>query len=309
MKRYNYCTLLVLLLLALSIMSCDLTSEKRFTSGTVVITGMIYAGETITKENAIYIGRSVEIDEISVEAFETAFDSVFVRDLDTQLSKRLTFVTTVINNRPKIGYFDADSTFVIQAGHKYRVVAYYAAGDSTYGETTVPLEFTVVDNAKYVTDKADVGSVEMKHTEIDDLWPLRIEVDSPTPKVIYMEYYCLWNYDQFEGKPYMTMGDYLGMDIPVDKPEDYDSFMDGYPRKNKYFDKLIPMNGNILTIPFNQFNYLFYAPYRTTIYSVDDNFYKYIYKDQPYFHGGVQNGIGYFGSAYKEVRYTTIVKN
>jgi len=308
----KHCALLALIIMALTITSCDLTSEKRFTPGTVVITGMIYAGEYITQRNAIYIGRSVEIDKISIEAFETGVDSVCITDLssDPIISKKLTFTTTIINNRPKIGYYDPDNNFIIISGHTYRIVAYVATGDSVYGETTVPDRFDMLPNEKYVTNKDSIGTVEMKHTEIDDLWPLKIDVHSTDARAVYMEYYCLYDYEDFDGKPYLVMGDYMNMDFPIDKPEDYDSFMDGYPRKNKYYDKIRPTQGNILTIPFNQFNYLFYGPYQTTIFVIDDNFFKYIYKNQGYLHGGVYNGgIGYFASAYRQTVYTTIVKN
>jgi len=315
MKTYHkYCAFIALLLLALCMTSCDLTSGQRFTPGTVVITGMIYAGEYITHENAIYVGRSVEIDKISIDAFSAIFDSVFVRDIDLDseeplLSKKLTYTFTIANNRPKLGYYDPDNDFMITSGHKYKIVA-YAGADSTWAETHVPEQFVFVSPTDtYVTDIDDISTVEMKHTEIDNRWPLKIDVGSTEARVIYMEYYCLLEFNDFEPKPYLVMGDYLGMDIPVDKAEDYDSFMDGYPRKNKYFDKLRPTDGSILTIPFNQFNYLFYAPYQTTIYVVDDNFYKYIYKNQGYLQGGVRNGgIGYFGSAYRQTLYTRIVK-
>jgi len=321
MKTYQiFSTLLALLLLSLCT-ACNLTSDQRFNDTTVVITGMLYAGEPISKENAIYVGLTIDINELSLDTMRYSMDGidkVEIFDVSTPDDKKILTPFTIpifVDNHPKIGWYDADDDFVIESGSTYKIIAHhsnYPGIDGSYttsAETKVPVEFGLKYNPMYTQNPDDLNNIAMIHTTIDNEHPLIILpiLSAPEPIVIYMEYYC-----REEPPRVMTMGDYLGITITIETNEDYESAMDGYPRKNKYIDRLVPIMGNTgitLTIPFNQVNYLFYGKYQTTIFIVDTNFYEYVYKNQGYLHGGVQNGgIGYFGSAYRQTWLTNVVK-
>ena len=53
---------------------------------------------------------------------------------------------------------------------------------------------------------------------------------------------------------------------------------------------------------------VFYGRLSITIYNIDDNFYQYLYKPEGYNFGGIQNGIGYFGSVSGSTIYTEVVE-
>jgi hypothetical protein len=54
--------------------------------------------------------------------------------------------------------------------------------------------------------------------------------------------------------------------------------------------------------------FVFYGRYQVTATVMDDNYYKTKYMPEGYYHGGVHNGLGCFGSSSGGVMYTKIVK-
>jgi hypothetical protein len=54
--------------------------------------------------------------------------------------------------------------------------------------------------------------------------------------------------------------------------------------------------------------FVFFGNYKVSAYITDDNYYRYKYMPEGYLYGGVQNALGYFGSASGSVFYTKVVK-
>jgi hypothetical protein len=68
------------------------------------------------------------------------------------------------------------------------------------------------------------------------------------------------------------------------------------------------MAGNFLVVKDYKQAYVFFGRYRISLYIVDDNYYRYSFMPEGYFHGGVHGGLGYFGSAGGGRMYAKIVK-
>ncbi len=99
-------------------------------------------------------------------------------------------------------------------------------------------------------------------------------------------------------------------EFPKDQ-ESYENEMTGSPRRGFGYYQYKPVaedGGYFVEIGFNQLSYTFYGQYRTTVYSIDDNYYSYLYKYEGYKHGGVHNGYGYFGSANGQQMWSKVIK-
>jgi len=293
---------LIFALLICLVVGCDMTSGQRFTEDYVVIAALICAGEQISQENPVYISKTLDIDKIELADILIFFDRVYIEETETGEFVDLEPFWKEI----RIAYWDPTASFTIEEGKTYRLVAKIGA-DSTWAETTVSMGFELAMEHNGYTD--DIGEIEahtMEHRFIDDDFPLQIRVNERKDTVVSVEFYCL---EEFSPDLDITMDDYFGgLEITIETEEDYESFMSGSPRRNRFLDKYMPDADCVVTVGFTEFNYLFYGRYRTSVHVVDDNYYKYRYKNQGYFHGGVHNGIGYFGSASKKVLYTKVVK-
>ena len=291
-----------ILLLCLAVLSCtDFTTGRRFDDEYIVIAGTIYAGETITAENPIVVSRSIPVNGGNITDFLVTNATVFIEDIGTNETQDLSFTVDLIKR--KFGYYDASNSFLIKSGKTYKLTA-IVDQDTVFAFTTVPNPFEFLENEGYTVDENDVYPI-MIHREIDEHYPIDIKVDNQENTNLFVEYYCM---EEWYNAIY-TIFDYLGMSEQIpNTPEDYENSMNGYPRRNTDMRTYFPNNLNIIRIPFNQIHFLFYGRYRVTIMSIDDNYYKYNYKSQGYFHGGINGGIGYFGSAAKEIRYTYVVK-
>lgn len=296
--------ILSLLILTIALASCDnLTSGKRFNKDYIVLSGTIFANETITLENPIFIGSTVDVNSGNITDFLYHDAIVYIKDTETNQKQYLSFGFNQTDKGYNIGYFDPTNSFLIESGKTYRLTAFVGA-DSIWAETTVPDDFTVLENQGY-TDDANAQYPSMAHKDIDDLYSLEISVSKLEETRINVEYFCLEDWRN----AYFVLNDFMG-----DKPEketDYENTMNGFPRRNVDFYTYFPRHINdefLIKIPFNQVNYIFYGKHRVTVQVIDENSYKYKYKSQGYFNGGVKNGIGYFGSAARKILYTNVTK-
>jgi len=144
----------------------------------------------------------------------------------------------------------------------------------------------------------------MIYDDIDNQYPVQISVKEGIETVLYEEYYCLESW----------YNAYYIQDMFEEKPEtesDYEDSMTGYPRKaisyGRYLPKIVD-NEFLIKIPFVKSGFTFYGKHQVTLSLIDNNYFYYLYKTQGYFQGGVNNGIGYFGSASRKKLYTNIIE-
>ena len=281
--------------------SCmDATSGRRFEKDYIVVAGSIYSGEPIYNYPLIIGKTSDLVNNLNLLDLVILHADVTIEEVESRDSTVLRF------NLPKRGYVDETKAFIISAGKTYRLTV-RIGDDVVWAQTTVPNEFELIDfQDSYTYDSDRLYFPKVIHSEIDLKHPLRMLVPNRRETQIRIEYFCLEEYeDAYIVYPF---SDYLG-DRPENK-EDYDGneYDPGF-RKNIEISSLFPNEENIMTIPFHQLQFRFYGDHKITINIIDENFYKYRYKSQGYFHGGISTGgIGYFGSATSHVVYTRVVR-
>ena len=299
-------SLLITIILLANFTACaDLTSGRRFHEPYMVIAGTIIAGEPISRDNPIFIGRTIDVNGGNLLDLFIANATVFIEEVESEQRQQLFPVPIVIGDifNISMGYFDPTGNFIIKPGKTYRLTAIVGV-DTVWAETTVPDEFTVLENFGYIQNLSETFP-QMSHSDIDRYFPIEISVGRQENKRVFIEFYCLEKWEN----AYYVLSDFLGS-TPINAA-DYENPMNGAPRRMTDFGVYFPSQRDgqyIIRTPFNQLHFIFFGKYRVTVKIVDENFHTYRYKSEGFFHGGVNNGIGFFGSASRQVLFTEIVR-
>ena len=279
--------------------SCmDNTSGMRFENDYIVVAGSIYAGEYVVLERPIIIGKTQNLTNVNRFDLIEKYAEVTLEELETNEQVKLEFLG--------MGYIDKNQKLIIKEGKTYRLTV-KVDEDEVWAETTVPFDFELIDiQDSYTFDSNKNNFPNIPHSEIDMKHPLKIKVPFRNETRIRVEYYCL---EEFENAFFVSpFSDYLGAQ-PNDRAEYEGNDYDPGWRKNIELSSLYPNEDNIMNLPFHQFQFWFYGNHKITIEIVDENYFRYNYKSQGYFYGGVsKGGIGYFGSAVSKAVYTKVIK-
>lgn len=294
--------LLILSSILFLMIGCDdLTSEKRFTKDKYIVTGLLINGKGIDMSQPVMISKTADVDGGSI--YDMAIDSALVKIIDNTSKTEYELTFGIDPEHQKIGYYDASNTFIAEAGKTYQLHI-TVGSEIVTAETTVPPSIQVMDNPGYsFQDVMPYNTMVYDLIDID--YRLRIETFRPENINLFVEYYCLDEWNEVEWAI-----DFPGATDPEDA-DDYENMLDGSPRRSYgyYTYKPIIEDGHyLIDIGFNQLSYNFYGNYRVTVQSVDQNYYSYLYKPEGYRFGGIQNGYGYFGSASSQNIWTKIIK-
>jgi len=310
---------ILLMLISLSaLVSCsDLTSPARFEGDVYSIVGMIVAGKPIDRDNPIFVTRSASLDNFDPMQLFVDDAAVQIKDVnDPAVDYTLTLDMNITFYRDQ-----NETQHIIQAGHTYRIEVTVPGYNKTISaETTVPHAATLVpdyyqwdvEGEGFTLDKDNITDIE--YETINQRYPLALETGNYAGgHNLYAEVYCLEDFSTD-----------LEFTNPVFGQTNADETMESNYNSSGETVRRILIVGRFTSLPHNGeegnvlVNYLlvkdyksafvFFGKYRVKVYSVDDNFYRYTYMPDGYFHGGVKNGLGYFGSATGGVMYGRIVK-
>ncbi len=300
MKKIIYIIIIMSLLL---LTACEeLTSSKRYTSDRYVVSGLLLANKTVSMENPIVVCKTVEVDGGNVMDFFVTDAIVVLTDVQNQVEYPLTFDSDLMNK--KFGYHDPSNSLIIKAGNEY-MLSVKTVSDSIWATTTVPDSISVVPNPGY-SFVNQLPYPQMVYSNIDRDNKIKFQTFSSNNINLFVEYYCLEEWQDAEYT--LTFGS--SEEYPKDQ-ESYENELNGSPRRGFGYYQYKPVaedGGYFVEIGFNQLSYTFYGRYRTTVYSIDDNYYSYLYKYEGYKYGGVHNGYGYFGSANGQQMWSKVVK-
>jgi hypothetical protein len=314
MVRYIIAITLALLLLS----ACaDFTSGPRFKGDVYTIAGLLVAGQSISSEYPVYITRSADI-----ESFDPM--NIFVTEADVRITE--TFEGEIIktwNLRPipdfvefKIKWVD-EAANVILPEHTYHIeVSVPGYGKTITAETTVPPAVELnpdyyghnVEGEGYSFTEAQMGYVV--HSNSDTRYPLALNTGSRSEtRNLVSELFCL---EPFSTDLEFTTPVFGQTNASANLEDSYYGEGEGFRRvmiMGRFAPSIHPehQDNYILVRNFRQ-GFIFYGRYRVKVYITDDNYYKYKYMSEGYLHGGVQNGLGYFGSASGGVMYVNVVK-
>ena len=311
MVRYILVSLVALLLLA----GCEsYTSGPRFEGDVYSIAGMLISGKPINAEHPIYITRSSDIDSFDPMNIFVTEAVVEITDLDTNESWLLS--QSVDMEQMKLKWVDP-AGHIIQPLHSYRIEVTIPGYDKTISaQTTVPQ--TVEINTDYFGHNVEGEGFSadpenpsyMVYEESDLRYPLGINTfDVAGSQNVMVEMFCL---EEFSTDLEFTTT-ILGSSNPTEDMEDeYYSSGEGIRRISflaKMASSIQPeYTDNYIVLRDYRQAFVFFGNYKVSAYITDDNYYRYKYMPEGYLYGGVQNALGYFGSASGSVFYTKVVK-
>ncbi|MBP7461461.1 MAG: DUF4249 family protein [Candidatus Delongbacteria bacterium] len=306
----NYRTLLVLAIFGLGLalgFGCgvDYTAPQRYTGDMYFVSGLLREGEPVSLNNPIRIGKVAQIGD-TVDLLSMLIPArVYLTDSLTQQTVELTPAPGQIGKY--LFFYDSSLSFIPKEKQTYTLRIEIEGYDKIItAHTTIPAKFEVESNSGFTADSS-ASYPEMKADRIGADFPLKMKAEvMPGERyvVLYYRSYCLENWQDVE---YSDSYLFKFSDKPEDE-EEYEDPSTGYPRKMDVYNTSIPAaEGRISDKTYGSM-FAFYGRYEMTIYSIDPNYYKYLYKPEGFNQGGVVNGIGCFGSVSGTKLYTRIVK-
>jgi len=242
----------------------------------------------MTDSNAVYVGRNLPVLDLYDD------EEAAVRDATVLLLEEGAAAADTLRQVAP-GRYNAPEVIVKpRTGYHLRVEI---PGRETITATTVtPAPFEVADEPLALPE-------EMKHDEIGDKHPITFTCDDPR-QIFLVDVYCIEHWEDAE---------YVEAFGTNDSPDDYDEYGgdNGEPRHIAPFFRIEDLdgkNGDLYTIDWYGDMMVFYGRYDVNIYSIDENYYNYLYRDHPERSGGINGGIGVFGSACRAGWRVKVVK-
>ena len=298
MKKF---IILALISIFLLIACSDNTAPRRYSELSYYLCGILEAGYYVDTDHPILFGKTKDIGMIDSEiAIEDAAINLY-EITDDQITQSVNLQW----NASADGYIDQDGQLPINAGSTYRIEVNYN-NTQIYGETTVPSEISVYGDSlvsgipAWNDYPADDQWSELKLEEANSIHPIQIGTRNNEEFNLLTEFYCLEEYWEAE---------YTYPPADNDFPEDAQEYMGDvrqYPRRNMGYYMYQPDN---LMVDFNSYqsSLLFYGKTELSVYSIDNNYLKYLYKSDGYTQGGIIGGIGVFGSKSGKKLYTRVI--
>ena len=315
MKNRIYFMLIIALIV---ISACeDNVGPQRFDDEYYVITGLLYDNQTIDQDNGIFIGKSIDADggNLMDSFIEPDSLEVTVLEEETDFEIELAPFLTIDSTNISLQYYDATHSLTIKSGYTYKIkvkIQTFDGIDTLWAETTVPDSINICENSAFTFEEPQNDSLfpELSYDNANEEYPLKIQTYSAETIELYFQFYCL---EEFEDAYYIE--DYPGLGDQPETQDEYEHPVYGTPRKIEYYAEYLPQMEDgkyYITDTSYASNFIFWGKYRLRAYSIDNNYYSYLYKPEGYNHGGIEsnedNAIGYFGSVSGNTVYTKVVE-
>jgi len=312
---------ILFLLISIFLTGCsDFVSSDRFTQSHYTLNAILKAGETIGLENPVWVGKSSSLSNLnSAELFVTDATVTITQISPANDTLSFTLVPVIFpmpdSDRTIVFYADPVA-HIIQPDFTYRVEVTIPGYNKTIrAETKVPKTAVVFPNFNYNPPAGEgysfnpADSTFIHYPEVDLHYPVTVRVDGAQSVNYMVELYCL---EEFSTDLEFTTV-FLGQEHPTEELRSnyYQASGETIRRINimsRFYSKQHTDGNWYVSLTDYRQAFVFYGRYRVTAYVMDDNYYKYTYMPEGYFYGGVQNGLGCFGSVSGGVMYTKIVK-
>ncbi|MBN2411469.1 hypothetical protein JXQ31_07235 [candidate division KSB1 bacterium] len=262
------------------ITGCENNPSEPDFQNEITVFGYLYGNEALGPERAISIFNTRPVTSY-YDPYEAA-----VKDADVTITlKSDGSVTKLIPVSNKPGYYYNDSLHIIP---KETYLLTVKTGDRIVtASTTVPAELesesqlsTNSINYEYNTNLGYEKPVFLEHENAD--------------QIIMVEMYCNEPYNNAE-----YVNPFNGHNYPDDE-EEYEGSGSGEPRRIyalvPFKDLVSGLYNNRNTIYWYSSMIVFYGSNTLHIMAIDDNMHHFLTKENPELSGGVNGGIGVFGS-------------
>lgn len=261
-------------------MGCAKNPEAPVYEKQITVFGYLWGNRPLNADHPILIAHTRPIDEY-YELEKAAIPNAEVTITETSSGTQFTLADTP----QKPGFYFNDS-LIIQPKHTYRLEV-NVAGEIVSAATTVPpmLHLTTGLNAD------SVNRVYPKN--ISKTYPIFMESESPD-QIVLVDMYCN---ETFENAEYINP--FFGQERPGNR-EEYDGGVDGEPRHIMGMGRLREMTSDDFpgsyVVDWYSSMIVFYGSNTMQVLAIDDNYHNYLYREHPERSGGVEGGIGVFGS-------------
>jgi hypothetical protein len=265
------------LLLPVLVCACGTDTTRPGYQRELTLFGYLYVGEAVTDANAVRLGETRPVDEIydpgeagiAGAVVTLRADSAGVADT-LRMGARGYYANPAVVIRPR-------TTYHLEARVGNRVLT---------ATTTTPDTFAVLSGPRVVPGV-------MRQSAIADSFPILVE--GPDPEQIFLvDVYCLE--DWHDARYVHQLGG------ARDHPQTYDEYGNdnGPPRHITAYFRLKDVErteAGASLFSFYGDMMWFFGHYQVGVFSIDRNYYDYLYREHPERNGGVEGGIGVFGSA------------
>lgn len=254
----------------------------------IVVYGYLYIDEPIDSTNAIFIGKTkpvLEYYQVEEAAIENAHVTLQKEGSDTTITlHHLRKIIEVEDELREVGGYYANPNIIIEP-----LTTYYLeieVDDKLLtAQTTTPHTFDVQYGPKEIPET-------MGYDELMDSYPILLTCDEPE-QIFMVDVYCEEDWEDARFINPIVTDD--------DEVQDFDQYggTNGEPRHIfAYFRiKGIEDEQGVYDVGFYRDMVVFYGHYSVNVMSIDDNYYNYLYREHPELSGGINGGLGVFGSA------------
>jgi hypothetical protein len=293
MRRICPGPVLAVLLVAILSLACNTGSTRPKFIEEIVLFGYLYVGGTASDTVAIHLDRTRPVDEYYDAARAAVLNAVVTLRADSSAADRPAVEYTLPMAEPGVY---ATTGVVIREKTTYHLKA-IIDGKTVTATTTTPSAFETPREPRVLSAGA------MPQSAIADSFPIVVACPDPE-QICLVDVYCLedWRSARFIHR--------LGG--REDHPQSYDEYGrdNGEPRHIAAYFRLrdIQQSDQGYVVSFYGDMMWFFGQYLVGVFSLDENYYNYLYRDHPELHGGVSGGIGVFGSACRKQYRVQVVE-
>jgi len=275
-----YKLIFALLSITLLLGGCEKNPSAPEYQKEVTIFGYLWGNENLTENHAIMIAYTRPVTKYYDPA-EAAIKGATV----TLTESASGVVTQLVESTAKPGYY-YNGALLIKQKSTYTLTV-KTGSETVTAVTTVPAVLEIESDLK--TDSPNVEN----DTNLGYRKPVFVQHEDPD-QLIMVEMYCneAWNNAEYIYP--------FGKDKYPQSQDEYDSGGNGEPRRIfalvKMSDLTAPDYENKNTIYWYASMIVFYGSNTLSVLAIDDNMHHYMTKEHPEISGGVQGGIGLFGS-------------
>ncbi len=316
-------SLIILALSMLLLSACsDFVAPERFKKDNYSVSALLISGKSISPENPVWICKGMPLTHLTSPDIFVTNAAVRIKETsptgDT-LSFALTpFTFPLPDFNVTVTLYVDSLAHLIKAQHTYRIeVRIPEYSKLISAETVVPPVAELMPNFDTqppqgygFTGTYSDNLPVIPFDQIDLQYPVTLKVNGQQTYRYMVEVFCL---EEFSTDLEFTTVFFGQEHPPADMEQNYYSLSGETIRKINMLGNFVSRqhtDGNYyLTLTDYKQCFIFYGNYKVSAYIMDENYYKYAYMPEGYFHGGVTNALGYFGSASGGVMYTKIVKS
>lgn len=283
----------IILLFLFLILGCIKSPNDPEYHKEITVFGYLWGHENLNEEHAIFVGYTKPVtDYYKIEDAAIQGAQVSVTE---ELSET---VFTLNESESKSGFYYHDSLWI--EPNKTYYLKIIVDDTEVIASTTVPSDLEITTELKRDT----INIVHYRNLAREK--PVFLECEDPE-QIVLVDMYCKESYESVE-----YIRTFMGHTHPDDQ-EEYDGGYNGEPRHIQGMGRIFEFTSDhfpgYYVVDWYSAMIVFYGLNRMQIMAIDDNYHQFLHKENPALNGGIQGGIGCFGSMVGETFELDVIKD